>query len=485
MRLFELIRDEPIRLGGDAEITGLTADSREVAPGYLFAALPGSRTDGACFIDDALCRGAAALLAPSTLARGDIEIPVVLAEDPRRQLALMAARFHGRAPETVVAVTGTSGKTSVADFTRQLWQGAGRTAASIGTLGVLADDEVASITHTTPDPVTLHRELDRLAAGGVECVAIEASSHGLDQRRLDGLTIAAGAFTNFSRDHLDYHADTEAYLAAKLRLFDCVMAAGGTAVINADCTVAGRVIGACRARGLDIMTYGAGEADLRLVDIDTEGSAQRLTLEVLGRESEVCLPLPGRFQAMNAIAAVGLVLTCGGDARATVAGLAALDGVPGRLQRVAELANGARIYVDYAHKPGALENVLRALRPATRGRLVVVFGCGGDRDPGKRVEMGRIAERMADRVIVTDDNPRTEEPAAIRAEVMRGCAQAREIGERGEAIRVAIETLENGDVLVIAGKGHEQGQYIGEEIRPFDDAAEARARAREHGGWVP
>ena len=482
MRLTELVRNASLGRGGDAEITGLTADSREVAPGFLFAALPGSRTDGARYIADAVSRGAAALLVASASSPDDVTIPVVQAEDPRRALALMAARYYRRAPETIAAVTGTSGKTSVVEFTRQLWNGIGRSAASLGTLGVRADVDVGEVALTTPDPVTLHRALDRLARAGVDSLAIEASSHGLDQRRLDGLAIFAGAFTSFSRDHLDYHEGTDGYLDAKLRLFDTVMAIGGAAVINADCAVADRVLAACRARNLDVVTYGVGPCDLRLQAIERQGAGQWLRLEVFGWETDVLLPLTGAFQAMNVLAALGLVLASGGDKAATVEGLAALEGVPGRLQRVAELANGARIYVDYAHKPDALVNLLAALRPMTTGRLIALFGCGGDRDRGKRREMGAIGARLADAVIVTDDNPRTEDPAAIRAEVLAGCPGAREIGDRGEAIGAAVAMLRVGDVLVVAGKGHETGQDVGNEVRPFDDAEQARARAVEAGG---
>ncbi len=482
MRLTELLRTDWPGLGGDAEITGLTADSREVAPGYLFAALPGSRHDGACFIAEALSRGAAALLVPESLEGRSADVPVVRAGDPRRELALMAARYYPGAPETIAAVTGTAGKTSVVEFARQLWRAGGRRAASLGTLGIRADVPVADIAHTTPDPVTLHRAVDALARAGVDCLGLEASSHGLDQRRLDGLAIFAGAFTSFSRDHLDYHGDAEDYLRAKLRLFNTVMAIGGTAVVNADCAVAERVFAACRARSLDVVTYGRGQCDLALRRATPTAEGQRLELEIFGCSLDVVLPLGGEFQAMNALAAFGLVLASGGDKDGAVAALARLRGVPGRLQWVGALANGARVYVDYAHKPAALEQVLATLRPMTAGRLVALFGCGGDRDPGKRREMGEIAARLADHAIVTDDNPRSEDPAAIRAAVLAGCPGAEEIGERGAAIAGAISSLAAGDILLLAGKGHEQGQYVGDEVCPFDDAEEARARIREQGG---
>jgi UDP-N-acetylmuramoyl-L-alanyl-D-glutamate--2,6-diaminopimelate ligase len=467
---------------GQVEIAGLSADSREVAPGFLFAALPGERFDGLDFLAQALAQGAAAVLSAPDPRLDGLPVPVLTDTDPRHRLALIAARFFGRQPECAVAVTGTNGKTSVANFTAQLWGALGRRAASLGTLGVLGPGDAMPLAHTTPEPVTLHRYLARLADAGVDCLALEASSHGLDQRRLDGVRLKAAAFAHFGRDHLDYHADSETYLAAKLRLFDSVLGSDGTAVLNADCDVYGRVRAVCEARRQNVVSYGAGDCDIRLVGSEGRGDSQRLSLEVFGIRSEIVLPLIGDFQAMNALCALGFVLSTGAERQAALGALGRLKGVPGRLQRVARHPSGAPVFVDYSHKPEALASAIGALRPYVRDQLTVVFGCGGNRDRGKRAEMGRIAERLADRVVVTDDNPRREDPARIRAEVLAGCRNAREIGDRAEAIRVATAELGPGDLLLIAGKGHERGQYVGDEVRPFDDAEVARAVVAALGG---
>ena len=486
MRLIDLMNgdkpaDAAIAAGLDIDIEGLTADSRQVRPGFLFAALPGTRADGSSFIADAIGRGARAVLAPAGIAL-DSPVPVIADANPRLRLARMAARFFGRQPETVVAVTGTNGKTSVADFTRQIWTRLGRKAASMGTLGVIAPDLPSSKGLTTPDPVELHRVLAELAGSGVGFLAMEASSHGLDQFRLDGVRVRAAAFVNLARDHLDYHGTMEAYFAAKAQLFDRVMAPGGTAVLNADSPSFPALVEICARRGHRVLSYGmASGADFRLVDRLPRPDGQTLGLILNARAREIDLPLAGGFQAMNALAALGLVTATGAKLDEALAALETLQGVPGRLQRVATLENGAAIYVDYAHKPGALEAVLTEIRPFTTGQLWVVFGCGGDRDRGKRPMMGEIAQRLADRVIVTDDNPRSETPAAIRAEVMQACPDATEIGDRAEAIHAAISGLGAGDVLVIAGKGHEQGQEIAGETRPFDDVAVARAAVQALG----
>lgn len=480
MRLIDLMNgdkpaDAAIAAGLDIDIQGLTADSRQVRPGYLFAALPGTKEDGSTFISDAIGRGARAVLAPAGIAL-DSPVPVIADANPRLRLARMAARFFGQQPENVVAVTGTNGKTSVADFTRQIWTRLGRKAASMGTLGVIAPDLPSSKGLTTPDPVELHRVLAELAGSGVGFLAMEASSHGLDQFRLDGVRLKAAAFVNLARDHLDYHGTMEAYFAAKAQLFDRVMASGGTAVLNADSPQFPALVEICGRRGHRVLSYGmAAGADFRIVDRLPRPNGQTLALILNARAREIDLPLAGGFQAMNALAALGLVVATGAKLDEALAALETLEGVPGRLQRVATLENGAAIYVDYAHKPGALEAVLTEIRPFTTGQLWVVFGCGGDRDRGKRPMMGEIAQRLADRVIVTDDNPRSESPAAIRAEVMQGCPDATEIGDRAEAIHAAIAGLAAGDVLVIAGKGHEQGQEIAGETRPFDDSAVARS----------
>jgi UDP-N-acetylmuramoyl-L-alanyl-D-glutamate--2,6-diaminopimelate ligase len=469
----------------DIEIAGLTADSRAVRPGFLFAALAGAKTDGAHFVEEALSRGAVAVLAvpdaghAARLAQRGV--PYIADMQPRARLAQLSARFYPAQPATVVAVTGTNGKTSVASFARQIWSALGHVAASVGTLGVVAPGYEEPLAHTSPDPVTLHRHLDELARRGVTHLAIEASSHGLDQHRIDGVRIAAAAFTNLTRDHLDYHADERAYFAAKLRLFTELLPAGGAAVINADSDHALQVETAARRRGAQVLTSGAQGRDLRLRSLEPHSHGLHVDAEILGRGHAIELPLVGAFQAGNALCALGLALACGADADAAIAALASLEGVPGRMQHVASTATGAPVFVDYAHTPDALETVLAALRPHAAGRLVVVFGCGGDRDRGKRPLMGRIATDLADRVFVTDDNPRTEAPAAIRAEILRAAPGALEMADRADAIAAAVSELGPSDVLVIAGKGHEQGQNVGGVIRPFDDATVAREAAARFG----
>jgi UDP-N-acetylmuramoyl-L-alanyl-D-glutamate--2,6-diaminopimelate ligase len=466
---------------GDPDIRGLTSDSRAVEPGFLFAALPGSKLDGKAFIDDAVKRGAVALLiddaqALMALHRRHPGVPVIVDTNPRRRLAQMAARFHAPQPKSLVAVTGTNGKTSVADFTRQIWRHAGRRAASVGTLGVVGPDFARAGALTTPDPVTLHRELQSLARNAIDHVAIEASSHGLDQFRLDGLHIAAAAFTNLSRDHLDYHRTIEAYLAAKARLFGELMPPGRGAVLNADVPEFAALAQLCRSRSHRIYAYGTGaRTELRLMAARPSVCGQELELKVLGRHYTVALPLVGRFQAMNALAALGLALATGVARDQAVEALGRLVGAPGRVEHVGSHPNGAPIFVDYAHTPDALENVLAALRPHCRGRLAVVFGAGGDRDAGKRAVMGEVVARLADIAIVTDDNPRNEDPAAIRQAILSAAPGALEIGDRGEAIAFAIDALQPDDLLVLAGKGHERGQIVGEITHPFDDAQIARA----------
>jgi len=476
---------------GDVEIRGLTADSRLVEPGFLFAALPGASVHGKTFIDEAVRRGAVALLIDDALALPDLHrryprLPVVVDANPRRRLAILAGRLFVPQPKTIAAVTGTNGKTSVAAFTRQLWLRLGWKAASLGTLGVVGPDFERSGSLTTPDPVTLHKELHELALAGVDHVAIEASSHGLDQFRLDGLDLAAAAFTNLTRDHLDYHRTMEAYLAAKTRLFGQVMHAGRAAVLNAEVAEFTPLLMLSRRRGHRVIAYGEGvAADLRLVSARPTQAGQALELLVFEEPHSVFLPLLGRFQAMNALAALGLAIATGAPPAEAVAALGTLSGVPGRIQHVASHPNGAPIFVDYAHTPDALQTVLRALRPHCRGRLVAVFGAGGDRDPGKRPLMGEVVTRLADRAIVTDDNPRNESPAAIRQAVLAGAPGAREIGDRAEAIATAIAELAPEDLLVIAGKGHERGQTVAGVTHPFDDAEVARAAVAAFGRTHP
>jgi UDP-N-acetylmuramoyl-L-alanyl-D-glutamate--2,6-diaminopimelate ligase len=459
------------------DILGLSADSRAIRPGFLFAALPGSRADGRDFVDQAVDQGAVAVLAPRGTALKSYARPVslLIAENPRRALAHMAAAFYGAQPATVCAVTGTSGKTSVASFLRQIWADMGFKAASLGTLGLQPERPGAPKSLTTPDPVELHACLAALARDGVDHLAMEASSHGLDQFRLDGVKIAAAAFTNLSRDHLDYHPSMAAYLEAKLRLFKELLAPGATAVVNADMPETRAVLKACTERGLKVVTFGSGDSDLRLVRQVPQAAGQDLEIEVFGRKRAVSLPISGTFQAANVLAALGLTLATGAKEDKALNALARLQGVPGRLEPIGDTPAGGHVYVDYAHKPGALEAVLTAVRPHTAKRLVVVFGCGGDRDPGKRPMMGEIAARLADRVIVTDDNPRTEDPAPIRKAILEAAPGAIEIGDRKAAIVTAATELEAGDTLVIAGKGHETGQIVGAKVLPFDDRDVARA----------
>ena len=450
------------------EVTGVSADSRMVKPGDLFVAVAGGKADGLTFVPQALTSGAAAIMAerspPTPLPEGVAFIKVA---DARRALALAAAAFFPRQPQVIAAVTGTSGKTSVAAFMRQIWTALGHAAASIGTVGLISPQREIYGSLTTPDPVALHRSLDQLAREGVTHLAIEASSHGLDQRRLDGVRIAAGGFTNLSRDHLDYHPTLEAYFAAKLRLFTDLIRPGGAAVIAADHEYAD-VVAAAKRRDLRRVSVGKRGEDIRLVANAIDGFAQMLVVEHGGRDYRVRLPLPGAFQVDNALVAAGLVIATGGEPSATFAALAHLKGAKGRLELVGE-RSGAPIFVDYAHKPDALAKALEALRPYASGRLAVVFGCGGDRDLGKRPMMGAIAAKLADRVVVTDDNPRSEDPAAIRAAILKAAPGALEIGDRREAIRSSIADLRRGDVLLIAGKGHETGQIIGKQVLPFSD----------------
>jgi UDP-N-acetylmuramoyl-L-alanyl-D-glutamate--2,6-diaminopimelate ligase len=398
--------------------------------------------------------------------------------DARAALAQAAARFYPRQPETIVAVTGTSGKTSVAAFVRQIWQTLGREAASIGTIGVVSRPLTVYGSLTTPDPIALHQLLDRLASNGVTSLAIEASSHGLDQKRLDGVRFAAGAFTNLTRDHMDYHASVEDYLAAKLRLFQDLLPDGAPAVIDADSAIAPRVIATAWARGLQVVTVGVKGETIRLNSAPRDGLSSVLDLQFRGRSFRVKFPLAGDFQISNALVAAGLCIGTGSDADAVFEALQALEGAPGRLERIGGV-RGATVFVDYAHKPDALEKAIAALRPFVRGRLVLVFGCGGDRDPGKRPIMGEIAVRCADVTIVTDDNPRSENAAAIRAQILAAAPLAIEIGDRAAAIRAAVAALRDGDALLIAGKGHETGQIVGDKTLPFSDADEARAALKE------
>ena len=459
----------------DLDVGGVTADSRAVKRGDVFVAIAGGKTDGLRFVPSAIAAEAAAIIAeraPETPLPGNVAF--VRVGNARRALALIAAKLYPRQPRVIAAVTGTSGKTSVAAFTRQIWSALGHCAASIGTIGVVSPSGETYGSLTTPDPVALHRSLDALAGEGVTHLAIEASSHGLDQNRLDGLRIAAAGFTNITRDHLDYHPTFDAYFAAKLRLFEDLLPPGAAAIVDVDHEHADKVVAAAVARGLSIMTVGRNGTRIRLVQSAIDGFSQTLRLEHAGKSFQVRLPLVGEFQIENALVAAGLAIATGGDASATFAALEKLSGAKGRLERVG-MNRGAQIFVDYAHKPDALAKALDALRPYVTGRLVVVFGAGGDRDRGKRPLMGAVAIAKADRVIVTDDNPRNEDAAAIRASIIAAARGAAEIGDRRAAIRSAIADLHSGDVLLIAGKGHETGQIVGDRTLPFSDADSVRA----------
>ena len=484
MKLAALLDDkqlaaEPALL--ETEIAGLTSDSRKVAPGFLFAALPGSKADGRHFIADALARGAAAVLADAeTPGPG----PFVRDRNPRRRLALMAARFYARQPATVVAVTGTSGKTSTASYCQQIWAKLGMRSASIGTLGIRGAGVDRYGALTTPDPVALHADLAALAKAGVTHLAMEASSHGLDQYRLDGVKLSAAGFTNLARDHLDYHATIESYRAAKWRLFGDLLPEGAGAVLNADSPEFPALRHLCAQRGHALLPYGRATpaARLQLQNVDPQPGRLFLSFRYRDEAYRAEVALAGTFQAWNVLCALGLVLATGAPPGEAAAALGALKGAPGRMELAARHPNGAPIYVDYAHKPDALEAVLTEVRPQVKGKLAVVFGCGGDRDRGKRPIMGGIAVKFADRVYVTDDNPRSEPPAAIRKEILAAAPGAVEIGDRAEAIAAAVGALAPGDVLIIAGKGHEPGQIVGDKVLPFDDMDVARKAAAAIGG---
>ena len=462
------------------EISGVTADSRAVLPGFLFVAVPGVKADGAQFAADASARGAAVIVAQRGAVMGTVATPVVEVPDARSALSKVAARFFHQQPATIVAVTGTSGKTSVAEFARQLFAACGRKAASVGTLGVMKHDGLSYGSLTTPDPVALHRTLAALASEGVTHLAMEASSHGLDQKRLDGVLLKAAAFTNLGHDHLDYHRSVEDYLGAKRRLFTTLLPGDGAAVVNMEGARSADVATTVRERRLRLITVGAGDDDIRLDSSARSGFSQLLSISYLGARYDISLPLVGDFQAQNALVAAGLAIAVG-EAPATVfSSLSTLRGVPGRLDKVGEARGGVAL-VDYAHKPDALTAALDAVRPFVSGKLIVVFGCGGDRDKAKRPIMGAIAVQKADLAIVTDDNPRSEDPAQIRREIMAAAKGATEIGDRAEAIHAAIARMRRGDVVVVAGKGHEPGQIVGDRILPFSDHDVVRAALKEAG----
>jgi UDP-N-acetylmuramoyl-L-alanyl-D-glutamate--2,6-diaminopimelate ligase len=469
-RLSELLKRD---LAVDPWIEGVTADSRKVRPGFLFAALPGTKSDGRDFAPAAVAAGAAAILSEGPVA---VAAPVVEVHDARRAYALAAAAFWGAQPATCVAVTGTNGKTSVATFCRQIFERLGHKSASMGTLGVqVGTEQIIPPGLTTPDAGDVASLLADLAQRGVTHLALEASSHGVEQRRLDGVTLTASGFLNLTQDHLDYHGTMEAYRAAKLRLFEALTPRGATAVLNADSEAYPAFAAAAVTSGLSVFSVGAMGEGLTLASRALVPEGQRLRIGTEGRNFEVRLPLAGAFQASNALVAAGLCIAASEDAEAVLAALEHVEGARGRMQRIGAGRRGGEAYVDFAHTPDGLRTALMALRPHASGRLIVVFGCGGDRDRGKRPQMGAIAASLADIAIVTDDNPRSESPAAIRAEIRAGASGLREIGDRREAIRAGVAMLREGDVLVVAGKGHEQGMTVGAIIHPFDDVEEVAA----------
>ncbi len=467
-------------------ITGLTADSRKVEPGFLFAAFKGSTVDGVQFVPKAVEAGAVAVLcalgaADQVRALVPETVAVLSADEPRLNFAKMAARFYGRQPDTMVAVTGTAGKTSVAEFARQIFQAAGHPAASLGTLGTIKPDGETYGGLTTPDPVALQKDLAELADAGIQYAALEASSHGLDQYRLDGVQLASAAFTNLGRDHMDYHPTIEDYLQAKLRLFKELLPSGASVVVDPGEKYADRVLAVAKERGMKVFTVGEAGTDLRLKGLKPSGAGQVLTLETVRGEYKISLPLIGEFQVSNALIAAGLAITAGIDTDAALRALENLKGAPGRLELAGKTSGGGLVFVDYAHKPDALDKALAALKPFAEGSLSVVVGAGGDRDPGKRPLMGEAAAKHADLVIVTDDNPRSEDPATIRKAVLGGAPGGLEIGDRSKAIAEGVKRLKSGDILCVAGKGHETGQIVGDTVIPFSDHEAVRSAISQLG----
>ncbi len=473
MTLNDLLLDEGLVVeGGEQTVRGLTLDSRKVEPGFVFAALPGVKVHGRDFIPKALTAGASVILTDEPV---EAPVPVIAVPEPAALLARMAARFYPRQPGHIVAITGTNGKSSTVEFLRQIWAGAGIEAACLGTLGVTRGNSVEVTGYTTPDAVALQAALDRLAGEGVTHLGMEASSHGLKQHRMDGVRLQVGAFTNLTQDHLDYHPDFADYFASKLKLFTERLPADGRAVINVDSEWGGKMAASARERGLKVLTMGWRGSDLAIREITPRAASQSVIFAWKGREHALDIPLVGEFQILNALGAAAIALSDGVAEASVLDTLKGLAGVPGRLEKVGETAAGAPVLVDYAHTPDGLDKLLRAARPHTRGRVIVIFGCGGDRDASKRAKMGAIAANQADHVIVTDDNPRSEDPAAIRKAVLKGCPRAEEIADRAEAIRHGVAMLKAGDCLLIAGKGHETGQTVGDIVHPFDDREQGRA----------
>ncbi len=460
-----------------SEYTGLTSDSRMVKPGMIFAALPGTLADGRSYIESALERGAGAILSTpnvSDFLRSDLTVPYFADDNPRRLYAELAAKFYPHQPETLVAMTGTNGKSSTVEFLRQIWVHAGLNAACFGTLGIQSPRGYRSLTHTTPDALALHMTLSELHAEGVTHVAMEASSHGLDQARLDAVKIAVSGFSNLTQDHFDYHTDAEDYFAAKTRLFTELTPKDAPVVINVNDAYGQRLAQTCTDLGQKVIHVGWSGEDVRIDEVMPMASSQKIDLIIEGQRHKIELPLAGEFQVLNAVAAFALARETGVSEAKALEALGHLHGVAGRLERAGQTAEGAPIFVDFAHTEDGLDKLLRSVRPHTLGQLVIVFGCGGDRDPNKRKKMGRIAAKLADKVIVTDDNPRTEDAATIRKAVLMGCPDAIEIGDRAKAIQAGIEQLGPQDCLVIAGKGHEQGQIVGTKVIPFSDVEQVQ-----------
>jgi UDP-N-acetylmuramoyl-L-alanyl-D-glutamate--2,6-diaminopimelate ligase len=482
MKLGDLLGLAPDHLSANIEISGLSSDSRKTRPGELFAALTGTLTDGRAYVEKAVAAGAVAILAEAGLA--ECGVPIITVDNARDALSKAAARFYPRQPETVIAITGTNGKSSTVDFLRQIWTHAGRAAASVGTLGAIGPKGRIDLGFTTPDPISLHATLQGLADDGITHIAMESSSHALDQRRMHGVRLAAGGFSNLTQDHLDYHVTMEGYREAKLRLFNDLLLPGQPAIVNADAIEAAAFEEAAKAKKLDLKLVGWRGDYLKIVELWPKPASQRVDLRFDNKTYPVEIPLIGEFQALNAVMAAGFALSLGEEPEAVFEGLAALKTVKGRMEHIGGTAEGAHVFVDYAHTPDGLDVLLRAARPHAPGRIILVFGCGGDRDKTKRPLMGALGAKFGDIVIVTDDNPRTEDAATIRKEVLVGCPDALEIGDRGEAIRKGVSLLEKGDCLLIAGKGHETGQLVNGTVLPFSDQETAAEALLARGGTL-
>lgn len=485
MQLTKLLPADECKIArnSDADIAGISSDSRNVRAGFLFIAIPGTQIDGRTFIQDAINKGAVAVLVPDETDISSIpeNVSVATTNNARTALSAIASRFYPKQPSIIAAITGTSGKTSTTQFAMELWNLLGHKAASVGTLGLVTPDEKKYGSLTTPDAITLHQILNDVSNQGITHLAMEASSHGLELNRLDNVNVKIGAFTNLSRDHLDYHKTMEEYFAAKSILFASIMKPGSTAILNADAPEYESLAAICKKQNHKIIDYGKNASALKLLGNKPHEQGQIINFCAMGKNYEVFLPVIGSFQAWNSLCALGIAIGSGENESKIIPCIEKLSGVPGRLQFIGKTVKGGAVFVDYAHKPGALEDVLKGMRPhvqATEGaKLGVVFGCGGNRDRGKRPIMGEITQRLADWAIVTDDNPRNEEPSLIRKEILAGCVRGpnlREIGDRAQAIKEGVLALGNGDVLIIAGKGHEPGQIIGDKVLPFDDAGVAR-----------